>query len=133
MKAKSRNVKLQFENLRNKSVTISDNVWYFLITLRLHVKNLKTVMNVWNCVTLCCCRNVSSLTFLVTDTAIKSYVRKLCTKTRQTGKQFYVSIGSASCVSFTPDSYVIKPYKRNEKIYNYYVWRLRQNYDQKLF
>ena len=26
-----------------------------------------------------------------------------------------------------PDSYVIKQYKGNDKIRNYYVWKLRQN------
>ena len=41
MKAKSRNVKIQFESLRNKSVTISNNLWFFLIALRLTLRNLK--------------------------------------------------------------------------------------------
>ena len=42
----SQNVKIQFERLQNKSVTISNNLWYFVIMLQSHVKNLRTVMNV---------------------------------------------------------------------------------------
>ena len=47
MKAKSQNVKIQFDSLQNLSVTISNNLWYFVITLRSHAKNLITIMNVW--------------------------------------------------------------------------------------
>ena len=75
------------------------------------------------------CKNVreSSQTFFATDIVLKRYVRKLRTKTMQTGWQ-WLRIRSAISVTFTPDSYVAKPYKRNEKIRNCYVWKLRQNY-----
>ena len=42
----SQNVKIQFERLQNKSVTISNNLWDFVIMFQSHVKNLRTVMNV---------------------------------------------------------------------------------------
>ena len=44
----------------------------------------------------------------------------------------YVSTRSTSCVRIRPDSYVIKPYKRNEKIRIYYVCKLCQNYVMKI-
>ena len=50
-------------------------------------------MIIWKCVTLCLCKNVRELIFLVINNALKSYVRKLRTKIMQTGQQFQVSIG----------------------------------------
>ena len=47
MKAISQKVQIQFESLQNKSMTISNNLCYFVITLRSRVKILKTVMDVW--------------------------------------------------------------------------------------
>ena len=35
-----------------------------------------------------------------------------------------VSIRSASCVRFMPDSYAIKAYNNNEKLQSNYIWKL---------
>ena len=42
--------------------------------------------------------------------------------------RFTLKLILANCVRFTPGSYLIKSYKMNEKIRNYYVWKSRQNY-----
>ena len=68
-------------------MTIISKSLYFVITLQNDVENLRTEMKV---VTLSYCKNVreASLTFLVTNIALKIYVKKLLTKTAQTRCQF---------------------------------------------
>ena len=66
--------------------------------------------------------------FLISEFLIGLTHFKL-TKGKRRAKMFRctLKVKSAYCVRLMPGSYVIKPYKRNKKICNYYVWKFQNH------